>query len=688
MAIDRGLNQSRFSWAHHRPRREPISSGAQHIATTAPRSESASLTIAGTLVLLALAAPAAHAVSVPTSLIVIINRHSGQCVANPGTSATLNLQMVQKTCSGPLGEQWTMQAVAGGYRIVSRLNGLCLAVKGNSSADGTAVVQYTCNSASGQVWTPTASGSWVQLVAKNSAKCLAVQAASKSSDAKLIQAACSSADSYRWTMSPEPLRSVWSGKIAFPLVPVAAANMPDGRIVVWSAYDKFKFSSTVVKGQTFTSIYNPQNNTKTDTLVSNTQHDMFCPGTTMLPDGRLLVNGGTSSDKTSIFNPATGTWSASGVMKIPRGYQGNTLTSNGEVFTLGGSWSGGRERNKHAEVWTPTPPPGKWSKLEGVLVDPFIGPDPGGIYRADNHLWLLAWSNRWVFHAGPAARMHWIDTKGNGAVIDAGARGADLYSINGTAVMYDKGLILKLGGAPGYESGYGNDRAYRINMNVTPPASVSVSGLAPMVFPRNLHNSVVLPTGQVVTVGGLNKAAIFWDGGAVLMAELWDPATQKSTRLSAMKTPRTYHSLALLLLDGRVFVAGGGLCGTCAYNHPDAEILTPPYLLNANGTLAARPAITAAPTSAKLGATINVKTSTAVTSFALVRMSAATHSINNDQRRIPLPISGGNNTAGYTLPIPADPGVVLPGNYMLFAINSAGRPSYAKVINIPLPPAP
>jgi galactose oxidase len=149
-----------------------------------------------------------------------------------------------------------------------------------------------------------------------------------------------------------------------------------------------------------------------------------------------------------------------------------------------------------------------------------------------------------------------------------------------------------------------------------------------------------------------------------------------------MTTPRGYHSVALLMLDGRVFVGGGGLCGTCAVNHPDAEILTPPYLLNANGTLAPRPAILSAPANAKLGAAITVKTDSTVASFALVRMSAATHGVNNDQRRIPLSIGGGSPSAGYTLRIPSDPGVALPGNYMLFAMNSTGRPSYAKVVNI------
>ena len=66
--------------------------------------------------------------------------------------------------------------------------------------------------------------------------------------------------------------------------------------------------------------------------------------------------------------------------------------------------------------------------------------------------------------------------------------------------------------------------------------------------------------------------------------------------------------------------------------------------------------------------------------FALVRMVSATHSVNTDQRRIPLSFSGtGGN---YQLAIPADRGVVLPGNYMLFAMDSGGVPSVARTINI------
>ncbi len=76
-----------------------------------------------------------------------------------------------------------------------------------------------------------------------------------------------------------------------------------------------------------------------------------------------------------------------------------------------------------------------------------------------------------------------------------------------------------------------------------------------------------------------------------------------------------------------------------------------------------------------------VTTDAAVSKFALVRASAVTHSVNNDQRRIPITPSSVSGTT-YTLPLPADTGVLLPGTYMLFALNAIGTPSVGKFIQV------
>jgi galactose oxidase len=145
--------------------------------------------------------------------------------------------------------------------------------------------------------------------------------------------------------------------------------------------------------------------------------------------------------------------------------------------------------------------------------------------------------------------------------------------------------------------------------------------------------------------------------------------------------PRTYHSVAILLPDGRVFSGGGGLCGNCTTNHPDGQIFSPPYLFNPNGTARRRPVIRTAPAHATTGSAIRVTTNSATPRFSLIRMSAVTHAVNNDERLIALTPSKVQGTT-YTLRLPSSTGVLLPGPYMLFALDARGTPSVAKIIFI------
>jgi galactose oxidase len=141
--------------------------------------------------------------------------------------------------------------------------------------------------------------------------------------------------------------------------------------------------------------------------------------------------------------------------------------------------------------------------------------------------------------------------------------------------------------------------------------------------------------------------------------------------------------VAILLPDGRVFSGGGGLCGgtICATNHPDGQIFSPPYLFNSNGTARTRPVIKTAPAKATDGTSITVTTNSATPKFSLIRMGAVTHTVDSDQRLIPVtPKKLG--TDKYRLYLPASRGTLVPGNYMLFALNSSGTPSVAKIISI------
>ena len=471
-------------------------------------------------------------------------------------------------------------------------------------------------------------------------------------------------------------KGAWSSSISLPLVPGAAAQLPNGNILTWSAYLPYDWNGNWYGiGRTQTATLNPATGAVSSRTVSETGHDMFCPGTSMLSDGRIVVTGGTTAGRTSIYNPSTSSWSRGPDMKVTRGYQGQTTLADNRVFVLGGSWSGG-VGGKSGEVWSQA---AGWQRLTGVPVAPILTADPAGQYRSDNHGWFFTWTGNRVFHAGPSRQMNWFSTAGNGGYAPAGNRGDDDHAMNGDAVMYEQGKLLTVGGAPAYDDSVATNRAYVVDIR----NGVTTKRVANMAHARAFHNAVVLPDGKVAVVGGQGFAKGFSDATSVYTAELWDPATEKFTSLAPASIARNYHSVALLLPDGRVLSAGGGMCGNCATNHPDAQILTPPYLLNADGSPKDRPRITSYPGEVAAGGTITMSTDRRATSFSLVRLGADTHTVNNDQRRLVLTRTGGN-TGGtkHNLSVPSDRGIALPGYYMLFAMDAQGVPTLSRTIRV------
>src|SRR5262245_24593852 len=165
----------------------------------------------------------------------------------------------------------------------------------------------------------------------------------------------------------------WTNVIPLPIIPIAAALLPDGSVLGWSTNDltALELDIGAAPSQTFTSLTTPQSPYPSiRELVTIPPHDMFCPGTAYLPNGQLLVNGGSSSPKTTIYDPPSRSWSSSFLdegMKVPRGYNASVLLSNGLVFTLGGSWAGGVFDDKIGELWAPGQ---GWRRLVGISAQP------------------------------------------------------------------------------------------------------------------------------------------------------------------------------------------------------------------------------------------------------------------------------------------------------------------------------
>lgn len=507
------------------------------------------------------------------------------------------------------------------------------------------------------------------------------------------------------------LTGQWAPRVLLPLIPVAVAVLPNsGRVLIWAADKQGSFGNDT--GRTVTAVYDPLTCIVTSRNVSVTKHNMFCPGLSLDFFGRPIVTGGHGSKHTSIYHDESNSWTMGPNMTIGRGYHAQTTISDGRIFTIGGSWSGGIG-GKSGEIFDPLNR--VWTGLPGCPVEPMLTNDPMGAFSADNHAWLFAWRQGSVFQAGPSAVMNWYSTYGNGTHSLATQRGRDGDAMNGNAVMYDagEGKILTLGGAPTYSFSSGTKTAHIITLSA-PFSQPRVEDITPMHFPRVFANSVVLPTGDVFINGGASFALQWTDSNATWIPEMWSPKTRRFTRMQRNTVPRTYHSVAILLPDATVLTGGGGLCWEpCdklqqwkpSSDHFDLQIFIPPYLFAPDGkSRARRPKIVELSENAvELGTTLIVLTDVDIIDIALVRYGSATHSINTDQRRIRLDsilISPGTTMAKdsplllhdahaplgtpweYQVQLPDDPGVALPGYWMLFAINSLGVPSVAETIRI------
>jgi len=376
-------------------------------------------------------------------------------------------------------------------------------------------------------------------------------------------------------------------------------------------------------------------------------------------------------------------------MRLERGYQSTTTLSDGRVFAIGGSFAGGSNIPKDGEVYDPYKK--TWTMLPDAKVKPMLTDDIEGAWRSDNHGWLFGWKNQTVFQAGPSKAMNWYYTDGKGSFQKAGERLEDDDSMSGSAVMFDaiKGKILTFGGSPWYEGSYATSNAHIITIGEPgqPPKVELAAKEGQMHFERVFHTSVVLPDGKVFIAGGQTFGVAFNEENIIFVAELYDPETDTFIKLQQNNQIRTYHSLTILLTDGRVLNAGGGLCGNCSANHFDAQIFTPPYLLFPNGEPRPRPTIlSGVPEKLQVGSFVSFMTDKKIQSASLIRLSSATHTVNTDQRRVPLVISRLPSFKNYRyfFRIPNEPGIVIPGLWMLFVLDENGVPSIAQNVMITL----
>ncbi|MEM7081249.1 MAG: NPCBM/NEW2 domain-containing protein [Pseudomonadota bacterium] len=472
----------------------------------------------------------------------------------------------------------------------------------------------------------------------------------------------------------------WGSPIAWPHIAITAGTLPDGRIVSYSSTEVNAFPAN--REFTHSSLFDPT--TETFTNVDSDFHDMFCAGVSTLEDGRFVASGGNPNDvRTSAFDPVALEWTPLPTMNRTRWYGTNLTLPNNTIFSTFANTAGdSSERFSPASnTWTLTP----GATMIDLLNEQNAANGEPVVNSAANMQWwaqMAVGPNGNVFHGGPTPTWHEFDPYGSGGVTDLGQPTGTRTRMFGNVTTYDVGKVILVGGYDRTTNPAVTNDVYLVDLNGPAPV---VTNAAPINTGRANSNTVMLPTGDVLVVGGNTDGRLFNDDASVFAAELYKPDLDEWEVLASMTVPRNYHSIGLLLRDGRVLAAGGGACGGCSANHLDGQIFSPPYLFNADGSNATRPQITAAASTARAGDVLNVSASDGVTKFSMVRLSATTHAINTDQRFIPIDFTA-TGAGTYELSLNPNPNVVVPGYYWMFAIGANGAPSVGHILQVQRPP--
>jgi hypothetical protein len=409
--------------------------------------------------------------------------------------------------------------------------------------------------------------------------------------------------------------------------------------------------------------------------------DMFCNGMVVLPDGRAFIDGGTLQydpfkgvPNSSIFDPSSNVFTDVQNMAHGRWYPTVLTLGDGRIMAFSGLEETG-VTNSSVEIYT-------------------VGLGWGQAYQAGftpptyPRLHLLP-SGKVFYTGGMSSALFNPSTTSWTLNV---AQMNDVRRTYGSAVLlpltpennYDPMMVIMGGGKPA------TNTTEIIDMGAATPKWVY--GLN-MSEGRIEMNAVILPNGKVLALGGsVNDEDT---GSLSLNADLFDlstvdlnsqpPNLGSVSSAGANATERLYHSVALLLPDATVWVAGGNpQRGT--YNNT-MEIYQPAYLFNSGGGMATRPTISSAPSSITYGNGFTLQTPDAasISSVVLVRNGTVTHTLGMDQRLVGMSFTPGSGSL--TVTAPRNGNIAPPGYYMLFILNSSGVPSIAQMVQVG-PPAP
>jgi Domain of unknown function (DUF1929) len=437
--------------------------------------------------------------------------------------------------------------------------------------------------------------------------------------------------------------------------PVHASVLPDGSVLLMAGSGNDPTAFAAGRFQSY--IFSPET---CDTFQLPMPGDMFCSGHAMLPNGNVLVAGGTRQ-----YDPFYGLrtsyeydWVRKQFVRLPlmagggRWYPGATQLGNGDVFVLSGL-NGAGALNTQPEVyhhrsrsWSATPYRLSVPTYAHMLPTSggrlfFTGVGFGGVAVRVGFLRPLT---------GSFQAVSGLDTNRR----DQGASFFVPFS-QGRKVMVAGGGVATTALIDLYAS---PNPVYR--------AGPRLDG------PKKYLSHATLLDGRVLLAGGQDP-----QNNPIYTAQLYRPISNTMEAVAPVSAAHQYHSNMWVDPSGRAILVGGNPRRGSV--QALVERFEPWYV-----DVADRPQITSAPAtiahSQPFTAQVQLAAGTTLTHLRVFRLMSTTHQFSAAEGDFTLTAVSTPSGPGWSLTTSAN--LTPPGYYYLVAVDSRGVPSTARILRI------